>query len=47
MAGMSSTCNRVAAALFRVEAAMRLDLPILLVQQKPVNGFQIEKMYSQ
>ena len=26
MAGMSSTCNHVAAALFRVEAAMRLGL---------------------
>ena len=43
MAGMSETCNHVAAALFRVEAAVRLGLTNPYVQQNRVNGYLIVK----
>ena len=51
MTGMGSTCNHIAAALFRVEAAMRLGLINLaftektcewLPNRKNVNPVQIE-----
>ena len=46
VAGISSKYKHVAATLFRVEAATRLDFSIFLVQQKPMNCFKIEKIHS-
>ena len=44
MAGMSETCNHVAALLFRVEAAVRLGLSNPACTAKPCEpGFLIGK----
>ena len=48
MAGMSQTCNHVAAALFRVEAASTLGRNNLsFTSITSVNGYQITKLQSQ
>ena len=44
MAGMSQTCNHVAVAMFRIEAAVRMGLTNP-AQWFQINGFQIEKMF--
>ena len=47
MAGMSGTCNHVAAIFFRVEAAVRLGLTNPACTTKVVNGYLSVKLFDQ
>ena len=47
MAGMSETCNHVAAAMFRIEAAVRLGLTNPVVPAQPTSGYHAIKKLHQ